>query len=63
MGDYGRKLAARGYVCFAIDYRLTPEPPKPDRQGYTDDLLDMDSLQNPFLIEQVNKIRKIMDLD
>lgn len=27
MGDYCRKLAARGYVCFAIDYRLTPELP------------------------------------
>jgi hypothetical protein len=62
MGDYGRKLATRGYVCFAIDYRLTPEQPKPDRMEYTDDVIGSNRSLEPAM-EQINKVRKIMDLE
>lgn len=62
MGDYGRKLAARGYVCFAIDYRLAPQQPKPDRLEYTDDVIGSNSSLEPAM-EQINKVRKIMDLE
>ena len=31
MAEYCRFFALNGYVCFAIDYRLTPEDPAPDR--------------------------------
>ena len=30
MAEYCRFFALNGYVCFAIDYRLTPEDPAPD---------------------------------
>lgn len=62
MGDYGRKLAARGYVCFAIDYRLTPEQPKPDRLEYTDDMIASNSSLEPAM-EQINKVRKTMGFE
>jgi len=57
-GDYCRKLAIRGYVCFAITYRLATENPRPSRLGYDDSDLDAESVT--ILFDQVNKIRSGM---
>lgn len=59
-GDYCRKFATRGYVCFAITYRLGPENPVPSGDGYTEDDLDMTNLI--LLIDQVNKVRESLGL-
>ncbi|NEP91344.1 MAG: alpha/beta hydrolase [Okeania sp. SIO2C2] len=60
-GDYCRKFATRGYVCFAITYRLAPEGPIPSGEGYTEDDLDRNSVT--IMFDQVNKIRNNMGLD
>lgn len=60
MGDYCRRFAARGYTCFAIDYRLTPEGPVPSGEGYPADWIKPDSLLP--LLPQANHIRETMDL-
>ncbi len=60
MGSYCRRFAARGYTCFAIEYRLTPEVPVPSGEGYQADLIDPDSLLP--LLPQANHIRETMDL-
>ena len=57
-GDYCRKLASRGYVCFAIAYRLATENPRPSRLGYEDSDLNEESVT--ILFDQVNKIRSGM---
>ncbi len=60
MGNYCRRFAARGYTCFAIDYRLTPEGPVPSGEGYQTDWIAPDSLLP--LLPQANHIRGTMDL-
>ncbi|WP_217350353.1 alpha/beta hydrolase [Ruegeria sp. HKCCD7255] len=60
MGNYCRRFAARGYTCFAIDYRLTPEGPVPSGKGYQTDWIKPDSLLP--LLPQANHIRETMDL-
>ncbi len=60
MGNYCRRFAARGYTCFAIDYRLTPEGPVPSGEGYQADWIAPDSLLP--LLPQANHIRGTMDL-
>lgn len=60
MGDYCRRLAEQGYVCFAIDYRLAPENPVPARQGYGDNDLDLTAIR--YMLPHVNKIRLQMQL-
>ena len=56
MGDYCQKFAQRGYVCFAIDYRLAPENPVLSMSEYSKENLDMESFN--FVIPQINSIRK-----
>ncbi len=60
MGNYCRRFAARGYKCFAIEYRLTPEGPVPSGEGYNADWIEPDSLLP--LLPQANHIRETMDL-
>ncbi|NEN88292.1 MAG: alpha/beta hydrolase fold domain-containing protein [Okeania sp. SIO3H1] len=60
-GDYCRKFAMQGYVCFAIDYRLIPENPVPSGDGYTEDDIDMTKVG--LTLPGVNKIRASMDLE
>lgn len=60
MGDYCRTMASRGYVCFAIDYRLTPEGPVPSMSGYTEDDIDMATFR--YIVPQVNAVRNEMGL-
>jgi len=60
MGDYCRKLASLGYVCFAIDYRLATELPVLSMTGYSEADLDMKSFET--VIPQVNHVRQSMGL-
>lgn len=60
MSDYCRRFATRGYTCFAIEYRLTPEGPVPSGEGYRADWIEPDSLLP--LLPQANHIRETMDL-
>jgi len=60
MGDYCQKFAQRGYVCFAIDYRLAPENPVLTMSGYSEDDLDMKSFN--FVFPQMSKIRNSQGL-
>ncbi|NOC46455.1 alpha/beta hydrolase [Ruegeria sp. HKCCD7559] len=60
MGNYCRRFAARGYTCFAIDYRLTTERPVLSGEGYQEDWIDPESLLP--LLPQANYIRGTMNL-
>lgn len=60
MGDYCQKFAQRGYVCFAIDYRLAPENPVLSMSGYSEADLNMKSFN--FVFPQMNKIRNSQGL-
>ena len=60
MGNYCRRFAARGYTCFAIEYRLTPEIPILSGDGYRQDWIDPESLLP--LLPQANHIRQGMNL-
>ncbi|WP_145975767.1 alpha/beta hydrolase [Ruegeria atlantica] len=60
MGNYCRRFAARGYTCFAIDYRLTIEGPVLSGEGYQEEWLEPDSLLP--LLPQANHIRETMSL-
>ena len=55
VSEYCREFAKRGYVCFSIDYRLTPEDPDP---GVTPMLL------RPQLVnrDRIDHVRGIMGL-
>lgn len=60
MGNDCRRFAARGYTCFAIEYRLTPEGPVLSGEGYQTDWIEPGSLLP--LLPQANHIRETMDL-
>lgn len=60
MGNYCRRFAARGYTCFAIEYRLTTEGPVLSGEGYQKDWIEPDSLLP--LLPQANHIRQGMNL-
>lgn len=55
VAEYCREFAKRGYVCFAIDYRLTPEDPDPGRTPL---------LLNPLNVnrDRIDIVRGIMGL-
>ena len=60
MANYCRRFAARGYTCFAIDYRLTPEGPALSGDGYSQEWIAPNSLLP--LLPQANHIRHGMNL-
>ena len=60
MGNYCRRFAERGYTCFAIEYRLTPEGPVLSGKGYERDWIEPNSLLP--LLPQANHIRHGMNL-
>jgi len=60
MGDYCQKFAQRGYVCFAIDYRLAPENPVLSMSGYSEADLDMKSFN--FIFPQMSEVRNSQGL-
>jgi acetyl esterase/lipase len=67
ISEYCRQFARRGYVCFAIDYRLMPEAPDPgttptwiagatinvDRANFVRDLLGLEPCTPQMMIETV----------
>ena len=55
MAEYARLFAARGYVCFCIDYRLTQE----DCDGGVTPVLDPDEPMNK---DRVNVVRGMLGL-
>ncbi|MDA7949123.1 MAG: hypothetical protein MPJ78_16800 [Hyphomicrobiaceae bacterium] len=60
MGNYCRRFAARGYTCFAIDYRLTTEGPVLSGESYEQEWINPNSLLP--LLPQANHIRQGMNL-
>ena len=54
IAEYCRRFAARGYVCFSIDYRLTQSDPHP---GFTPTLGP-----EPVPTSRIDVVRKILDL-
>ena len=63
MSDYAKRLAAEGFVCFTIKYRLAGDNPVPSFDGYSEDDLDPKTWTNPAGLQQVNIIRERMDLE
>jgi dienelactone hydrolase len=55
VAEYCREFARRGYVCFSIDYRLTPEDPAP---GSTPLLLDPLQINR----DRIDHVRGLMGL-
>ncbi len=55
IADYCRRFAERGYVCFSVDYRLTPEDPDPGTTPF---------LQDPANInrDRMDHVRGLMGL-
>ena len=62
MGDYCQALAAAGYVCLSIEYRLmTDDPALPD--GLRNDLLSPKALlRNPVMTGRIDVVRSRMGL-
>lgn len=61
MGNYCRRFAERGYVCFAIDYRLGGENPVLTLSGYAEDEIDKKSFN--LLFPQMNKVRGMLGMN
>lgn len=61
MGDYCRKFAAKGYVCFAVDYRLAPELPV--LKSPVPASLEINQQVVLGTMGRVNLVRGIMGLD
>jgi dienelactone hydrolase len=67
ISEYCREFARRGYVCFAIDYRLMPEAPDPgitptwisgtsinvDRANFVRDLLGLPPCTQEMMIDEI----------
>lgn len=67
ISEYCREFARRGYICFAIDYRLMPEVPDPgitptwisgtsinvDRANFVRDLLGLQPCTQQMMIDEI----------
>lgn len=62
MGEYCEALAAEGYVCLSIEYRLTPEDPAPPESLGSAILFPQSSLANPAAVNRVELVRARMGL-
>ncbi|USD43400.1 alpha/beta hydrolase fold domain-containing protein [Vibrio sp. SCSIO 43135] len=60
MKEYCETFVKQGYACFTIDYRVAPEQPTPTREGYSEQMLNMDPVPN--MQGQVNIVRSLMGL-
>ena len=62
MGDYCRSIAAAGYACFSIEYRLVPEdPPLPDGLDPAV-LMPKAMLKDPVMTARIDVVRGRMGL-
>ncbi|WP_338304145.1 alpha/beta hydrolase [Erythrobacter sp. Dej080120_24] len=62
MGEYCAALAAAGYVCMSIEYRLVPEDPAPPSTLGSASLYSKETLSNPAAVSRVELIRARMGL-
>ena len=58
--DYCRLFAGLGYSCFAIQYRLGPEDPVPNREGYTEDQIEHNTIA--LMMDRIAVIRENLNL-
>jgi acetyl esterase/lipase len=58
--DYCRLFAGLGYACFAINYRLGPEEPIASGLGYSEDLVERQSIS--LMMDRVAVIRENLGL-
>ncbi|KXX68017.1 alpha/beta hydrolase [Flammeovirga sp. SJP92] len=59
--EYCMRLAKKGYVCFAIDYRLTPDFPIPHLEGIDEHtVLNRDGIK--LMLDRASEVRKAMNL-
>jgi len=62
MADYCMALAQRGYACFSIDYRLTPDDPELPSTFSLEHALPPSWLENPQTVDRIETVRKRMGL-
>lgn len=62
MGEYCRTLAARGYVCMSIEYRLVPEDPALPARLDPGTLFPKAALRDPMLTARIDLVRGRMGL-
>lgn len=62
MQDWARLLTPLGYVCFVIEYRLTPELPVPDMKIGAEGLQPLNEAVTPSGLARTNFARKSMGL-
>lgn len=61
--DYGRLLAAYGYVTFVVEYRLAPENPEPDHKpGEANLLTNLTQYVSPIMLGGTSRARTAMGL-
>lgn len=58
--EYCRRFASRGYACFTITYRMTPDHPVPSLEGYSEEQLDRTTVS--LMMDRVNPVRADMEL-
>jgi predicted esterase len=62
MADYCLALVRRGFACFSIEYRLTPEDPAPPEGIDESILMSKRQLESPLVTGRVEFVRQKMGL-